>query len=78
MKLFHFLFIAGVDQMIFSEGHLWGIAFAISTNICLTKDWNQNIIGALMTASIRKIIRKIYKIKKAFKKVFDQCTNSGL
>ena len=44
--------------MIFFEEHLWGTGSAITTNICLTKDWNKNIIGASITASIWKIISK--------------------
>ena len=52
-----FLFTA-VDQMIFLKEHLWGTAFAITTNICLTKDLNKNIIGALIAASIWEIISK--------------------
>ena len=35
-----------------------GTAFAIATNICLTKDLNKNIVGALIAASIWKIISK--------------------
>ena len=50
MKLFLFTFITGVNQE-----HLWGTAFAITTNICLTKDLNKNIIGALIAASIWEI-----------------------
>ena len=53
MKLFLFTFITGVTQE-----HLWGTAFAITTNICLTKDLNKNIIGALIAASIWEIISK--------------------
>ena len=53
MKLFLFTFITGVNQE-----HLWGTAFAITTNICLTKDLNKNIIGALIAASIGEIISK--------------------
>ena len=44
--------------MILSEEQLWGTASAITTNICLTKDWNKNIIGASITATIWKIISK--------------------
>ena len=44
--------------MIFLEEHLWGTASAITTNICLTKDWNKNIVSASITASIWKIISK--------------------
>ena len=44
--------------MIFLEEHLWGTTSAITTNIYLTKDWNKNIIGALITTSIWKIISK--------------------
>ena len=48
----------GIDQMMFLEEHLWGTASAITTNICLTKDWNKNVAGASSTASIWKIISK--------------------
>ena len=36
--------------MIFLEEHLWGTVSTLTTNICLTKDWNKNIIGASVTA----------------------------
>ena len=57
MKSFLLTFITGIDQMIFLEEHLWETASAITKNICLTKDWNKNIIDA-STASIWKIISK--------------------
>ena len=44
--------------MIFLEEHLSETASAITTNIYLTKNWNKNIIGASITASIWKIISK--------------------
>ena len=55
-KLFLFTFIMG--QMIFLEENLWATASAITTNICLTKNWNKNIIGASITGRISKIISK--------------------
>ena len=58
MKLFPFTFIAGIDQMIFLQKHMWGTASAITSNISLIKDRNKNIIGASITASIWKIISK--------------------
>ena len=67
--------------MIFFEEHLWGTASAITTNICLTKDWNKNKIKYVLQLrqAFGKLFRKIcHKIKKIFKKVFDQSTNSGL
>ena len=36
--------------MIFFEEHLWRTASATTTGICLTKDWNKNIIGAEITS----------------------------
>ena len=47
--------------MIFFEEHLWGTAIAITTDICLTKDWNKNIICQLHQA-IRKYLEE-YIIK---------------
>ena len=69
----------------FVEEHLWGTASAITMNICLTKDWNKNIIGVSITSTFWKIISekkeykifKNHKIKETFKNVFDQSTNSG-
>ena len=58
MKLLLLTFITAVDQMIILEEHLWGTASAITTKIYLTKDWNKNIIGASITATIWKIISK--------------------
>ena len=58
LKLFLFTFITGKDQTIFLEEYLWGTTSAITTNICLTKDWNKNVIGASITANIWKIISK--------------------
>ena len=42
----------------FLEEHMWGTAFAITKNSCLTKDWNKNMIGASIAASICKVISK--------------------
>ena len=57
--------------MIFLEEHLWGTASAITTNICYTKDWNKNIIGASVTPGISKIISKnISWNKEIFQKSF--------
>ena len=66
MKLFLITFVKSIDQMIFLEEHLWGTTSAITTNICLTRDWNKNIIGASITASIWEKIEK-YKIEKPSK-----------
>ena len=44
--------------MFFLEEHLQETAFAITTNISLTKDWNKNIIGASITLSTWKTILK--------------------
>ena len=52
MKLLLFTFIAGIDQTIFIEEHQCGTASAITTNICLTKDWSKNIIGGPVTGTI--------------------------
>ena len=69
-KLFLFTFITGIVQMIFLEEHLWGTASAITANICLTKDWNENIIGASVTASIGKIISKSISNKENLQRGF--------
>ena len=37
--------------MILFEEHLWETASAFTTGICLTRDWNGNLIGASNTAS---------------------------
>ena len=37
--------------MVFFDEHLWGNASAITTDTCLTKDLNKNIIGASIIAS---------------------------
>ena len=47
-----------MDQMILLEERLWGSASAIQTNIRLTKDLINNKKGALITASIWKIVLK--------------------
>ena len=57
--------------MILLEEHLRGTASAITTDICLTKDRNKNIIGASITASNWEIILKnISQNKEMFKKIF--------
>ena len=62
--------------MILLEEYMWGTASTITKDISLTKDWNKNIIGASI---IQQVFGKLFrKIKKTFKKVFDQSTNSGL
>ena len=48
-----------------------GTASVITTNICLTKDLNKNVIGASITGRNWEIIENLQK-------VFDQFTNSGL
>ena len=58
MKLFLFIFITGIDQMIFLEEHLRGTVSAITANICLTKDCNKNITGASIKARIWKVFPK--------------------
>ena len=58
MKFFLFTFITDMDQMILLEERLWGSASAIQTNIRLTKDLINNEKGALITASIWKIVLK--------------------
>ena len=58
MKLFLFTFIKVIGQMFFLKEHLQETAFAITTNISLTKDWNKNIVGASVTASTWKSILK--------------------
>ena len=71
MKLFLFTFVTGIDQIIFLEEYLWVSVSEITTNICLIKDWNKNIIGASITASTWKIILKdISKNKENFQKGF--------
>ena len=58
MKSFLFTFITGIDQTIFLEEHVWGTASAIAADICLTRDWNKNIIGASITAIILEKFEK--------------------
>ena len=50
--------MTGIDQMIFPEEHLWETVSAITTNTFLTKYWNENTIGASITASIWRITSK--------------------
>ena len=57
--------------MIHLEEHLRGTASAITTDICLTKDRNKNIIGDSITASNWEIVSKnISQSKEKFKKFF--------
>ena len=69
----------GINQMVFFEEHLWGTASLTITSICLTKHWNSNITGALVTSSNWEINSKnISQSKENLQGVLSQSWNSDL